>query len=126
MKKLILFLLLLSCGFLYAETRTYVTGDSLERFCFNKSEKWTMMDYDFSKDIFAVLPYEGGCLLKLSHKDTVTSERYIYKGLKFYTLTDTLDKETRKTTLHYHECTIIDIKPNEFTVDIKEVYSEEL
>jgi len=125
MKKLVLFLLLLSCGLLYAETRTYFTGDSLNRFNFKKPEKWSAMD-SFSSDIFAVLPYEGSYLLKLSCKGTVTSERYIYKGLKFYILTDTLDKETYITTLHYHECTITDIKPNEFTVDIKEVYSEEL
>ena len=119
MKRLFFILVLMCCGFIYAETETYSVDSTID-FTVKKSNFFK--DYSFaSKTILAVLPYESGFVLKLQSKDNVVSEYYIYKGFLFYTYSSKYDTVQKKDIYTYYECKIIDIKPNEFTVDIKEL-----
>lgn len=122
MKKLILILLLLSCGLLYAETRTYHVEDNV---FVNFQKEKRALSYS-TKTIISILPYEKGYVLKwVSDKDMCT-EYFITNGFTFYTHDYVCEpyKDSEWCYIFY-ECKVIDIKPNEFTVDMKEFARED-
>lgn len=117
MKKLFSVLLLLSCGLLYAETRTYKVDSPFD---YTLEKKYAQDNFYFtSRIVQAVLPYSNEYVLKLRDKDNLSVEYYIYKGFIFYTYSFKYDTKQKKDVFTFYECKIIDIKPNEFTVDMK-------
>lgn len=112
MKKIALILMLLCCSFLYAQTRTYSVTDGINICLLEK----TYHAYYNTRNIYAILPYEDGYIVKLRDiQNERVYEYYIYKGFVFYTYRLISDE------YKYYKCTVIDTKPNEFTVEMEEI-----
>ena len=103
--------MLLCCSTLYAEEKeeykSYKVGTSI--YISLDEYDYDLPDYDY-KFIRAVLPYQDGYLLKLETKDRGINELFVKKGFSFYSC-KRLIKEAS-----FYKCEIIDIKPNEFTI----------
>ena len=114
MKKIVLILMLLCCSFLYAQTRTYSVTDGIN-VCF--SEKDCKLYYSYkTRNIYAILPYESSYVMKLRDiQNERVYEYFIFKGFTFYTCRLISD------VYKYYKCTVIDTKPNEFTVEMEEI-----
>ena len=114
MKRLFLILMLTCCGFLYAETKTYKTGSMIN---FSMTEPNIEHSLELPQyKINAVIPYENGYLLKyIGKKDNCYYEIFITKGFTFYSYS------YPEKNIVYYECKVIDVNPNEFTVDVKEM-----
>ena len=112
MKKLFLILMLLCCGFLYAETKTFRVNYTY-RIGNVKGISESSYPVWF---ITAILPYENGYILKMSKlsDENRNVEYFITKGFFFYSYNDK----------GHCKCTVIDIKPNEFTVEMEEIVTK--
>ncbi len=120
MKKLFIILILMYCGFLYAETKTFRVEDYIE-FAFERPVELVLSSGFYSKRINAIIPYNQDYIMKWSDKNLLLSEIYIHKGFVFFTCLKEYNETYRKDIYTYYECRITDIKPNEFTVDMKEL-----
>jgi hypothetical protein len=102
-------LALLCCSYLYAETITFEIGDN-PRIDF--VDEFSGFNFP-CRQITAILPYENGYVVKLLNKD-ITQEYFVVKGFSFYTCVVTDD-------VYIYKNTVIDIKPNKFTVESEEI-----
>ena len=116
MKRLFLILLLLSCGFLYAETKTFYVSDYI---LFSKDEPDEVL---VPKTIKAILPYSDNVYVtKLDDLEIVIDKQFLFY-VQFYRF----DKEKLDPVYDVYQCNFESAGPNYFKINlikkIKTVY----
>lgn len=110
MKKLILILMLLCCGFLYAETETFYTGDTIA-FSLKKDDVSSLFALPH-QTIVSIIPYKEGFILK-TKKEEDYLEYYITEQDSMYLYK--LNLKNRQ--YERYRFTFEKITPNKFTIE---------
>ena len=111
MKRLFLILLLLCCGFIYAEQKSYKVTDG---FYFSLDEP--RKDYQVKMDVIkAVYPYESAYIIKTSNYEFYIDFTGLYPSLTFYVIEQT--KKDKLPVWAVYKCYITNIYPNGFDVE---------